>query len=211
MGDKTDRQTTDRGYWWSITAFNDEMELCEDNKHWPHFVKHIHGGREECPTTGTIHFQGAIECKSQQRFSAIKKFLPTAHIELAIKAEALKKYVMKQDTAVGEKTIRSNRVHLTMADALTVIGSHCVGIDVIDFITEYNLKDIDEGLKKLYWNAVKKHLEDDKYEDISLFSQPQMISAWKNSHTVWVRRAIVLQARPSLEELEVPTPQVPLE
>lgn len=32
---------------------------------------------------GTLHFQGYLEFKAQVRFSHIKRFLPTAHIELA--------------------------------------------------------------------------------------------------------------------------------
>lgn len=208
---KTDRQTDNRGYWWSITAFNDEIQICEDNRLWPHFIKNIYGGREQCPTTGTIHFQGAIECKSQQRFAAIKKFLPTAHIELAIKSEALKKYVMKEDTAIGEKTVLENRRHMSMADALTVIGLFNMSVDVNEYIEEFNCKDLDEGLKRMYWDAVRHHLEHVCPEDVSLFTQPQMISAWKNTHRVWVKRAIVLQPAPELSELEIATPAVPLQ
>lgn len=208
---KTDRQT-DKSIWWSITAFNDEIAVCEDVSNYPHFVRTVLGGREVCPETGRLHFQGALQCKSQQRMSAIKKWLPTAHLETARQEEALKRYAMKEETAVDDKHERINtRKFLSMAEALTIIGSHCIGIDVIDFVQEFNLKDTDEALKKMYWRAVKKHLEDDKYDDIGLFSQPQMISAWKNTHSVWVRRAIVLQARPSLDELEFPTPAVPLE
>jgi len=105
--EKTDRQT-DKSTWWSITAYNDEIALLEDTTKWPAEVKKVYGGREMCPTTERIHFQGAVQYSRQVRFSHVKKWLPTAHIEAARQETALKTYVMKADTAVGDKTVREN-------------------------------------------------------------------------------------------------------
>lgn len=187
---QTDRQT-DKATWWSITAFNSEIERMEDPKTYPPFVLKVYGGRETCPTSGTVHFQGAVQCRSQQRLSAFKKWLPTAHLEAARSDEALKKYAMKQETAVGDKVVRqSPRVYMSMADALTVIGGLC-----LDFTP--NPDTWKQDVKDAYWNAVRQHLRQDKHDDISLFSQPQMIAAWSNTWQVWIERAIVLQARQS--------------
>jgi len=106
---QTDRQmdTQRKSTWWSITAYNNEIELCEGTL--PEWVKSIHGGRETCPTTGRLHFQGAVQCFQQQRMSKFKTWLPTAHLEPARQEDALKKYVMKKETSAGEKTVRENQ------------------------------------------------------------------------------------------------------
>lgn len=50
---------------------------------------------------GTKHFQGMLKTP-QVRFSAVKKVLPRAHIEVARNRAALKKYVHKDETRVSE-------------------------------------------------------------------------------------------------------------
>ena len=139
---------------------------------------------EKCPTTGRLHFQGALQCRSQQRFSAIKDWLPTTHIESARKPPVvLKNYAMKQETAVGPKEVRENqRKFLSMADALTIIGG--LSLDFIPKPDTYK-----QDIKDAYWSAVRQHLRQDKHEDISLFSQPQMIAAWSHTWEVWRERS----------------------
>jgi len=209
---KTDRQT-DKGTYWCITTF-DEVEIAtlKDISNYPYWIHTVFGGLEECPESKRIHFQGCIQCKTQQRFSAIKKWLPTTHIELARNPGALKEYALKDDTAIEEKVTRvNNRKFLSMADALTIVGEYNLEhTDIVQYVVEFNCKDTDDALKRMYWNAVRSHLETGSYDDISLFSQPQMIAAWKNTHMVWIRRAIVLRPA-TLEGLDIPTPQVPLE
>lgn len=124
---QTDRQNiflsfstmTDKSTWWSVTAYNDEIELLESNE-FPDFVVKVFGGREKCPTTGRIHFQGAVQCRSQQRFSALKKWLPTAHWEPAKNKDALQKYAMKADTAIGDKEERTNTVEMITMEKLMI-------------------------------------------------------------------------------------------
>lgn len=107
MADKTDKTDTKvRSCWWSITAYNDEIEVLEKPP-FPHFIKTVYGGREVCPTTGRLHFQGAIQT-DYVRFSQIKNWLPTAHIEPARDKKALQRYVLKSETAVGEKGVKVN-------------------------------------------------------------------------------------------------------
>lgn len=98
--------TTKPHTWWSVTAFNEEIELLEGQL--PEYIRKVYGGREKCPDTGTIHFQGAIQCYDQQRRCKLKTWLKKAHLEPARCKEALKKYAMKEETAIGEKTIREN-------------------------------------------------------------------------------------------------------
>lgn len=113
--------TTSRGTWWSVTAFNDELQLLEDamkgEKEVPEWVRAIHGGREKCPRTGKDHFQGAINT-SQVRMSKMKKWLPTSHLELARNKYKLVKYVMKEETAVGEKGVFDNKAYISYESLL---------------------------------------------------------------------------------------------
>jgi len=97
-----------KSVWWSITGFEEEIALCEGPL--PEFVKRIYGGRETCPKSGKLHFQGAIQCYNQIRGSKIKSWLPKAHFEAAKSADALKKYVMKEETSAGEKVVRDNPI-----------------------------------------------------------------------------------------------------
>lgn len=115
---------SNRHSWWSVTAFNGDIDLCEGPL--PPFVKRILGGRETCPTTGTLHFQGAIQCYPNKpvRMSQIKSWLPTAKLQPAREVEALKKYVMKAETAAGEKTERLNPiVHYPVHEMCLLLAS----------------------------------------------------------------------------------------
>lgn len=58
-------------------------------------------GQPEKGEQGTEHFQGMLRTP-QVRFSAVKKVLPRAHIELARNAAALQLYVKKDETRAGE-------------------------------------------------------------------------------------------------------------
>lgn len=191
-------KSTDKATWWSVTAYGDNIAILEDNTKWPHYVKYVHGGREEAPTTKRVHFQGAIECKTQQRFSALQKWLPGTHLERAIAKEALKKYALKQDTAIGPKESTPNaRKFLTMAEALTIVGLHThVKYDRIWYAHEgfkrfIQAKGSDPekaAYRWVFWVGVHEHIKVHP-EDISLFSQPQMERAWVNSWEIWQARA----------------------
>lgn len=85
--------------WWSITINNPVDADRELLKTPPDFVKHV-VGQDEIGEEGTLHLQYAVQCKSQQRFSAIKAWLPRAHIEPARNVKALQNYVTKTESAV---------------------------------------------------------------------------------------------------------------
>lgn len=103
--------TSNKSSWWSITAFNEEAKLLvasqQGNVAFPDFVKELYGGMEKCPSTGKEHFQGALHT-SHVRMSQVKKWLPTAHLEVARNKEALKKYAMKEETATDCKQAVTN-------------------------------------------------------------------------------------------------------
>lgn len=183
----TDRQT-DRSSCWIATAYNDEISILQDATKYPPFVKEVHGGLETCPQTHKLHFQGAIILHTQQRLSALKRWLPTAHLEPAKSKEAVKKYCMKAETAVGEKTVRNNTVpYLRMDELLTLVGN-IVAKAQKALLPEYLAIIVDDDdRKREYWWAVKQILEKNpRY--ISSFSDARFKTAWQYTAEVWINQ-----------------------
>lgn len=93
----------DRATTWSITINNPTKEDEEGIirlRRMPWFIEfksQLEQGEE-----GTPHIQGMLRT-SQQRFAAIKKALPRAHIEVARNAKALATYVAKDDTRLEKR------------------------------------------------------------------------------------------------------------
>lgn len=93
----------DRGSCWSITINNPTQSDEEDIdklRRMPWFVAFT--SQNEVGQEGTPHIQGMLRT-SQQRFAAIKKALPRAHIEIAKNAVALERYVKKEDSRVSQR------------------------------------------------------------------------------------------------------------
>lgn len=175
---KTDRQT-DKGTWWSVTAFNDEIAILSDKDKWPAEVHTVYGGLEECPDTGRKHFQGAIRLNKQQRLSWFKSWLPTAHLEIARSKEALVKYAMKEETAIGDKTQQENTV--------TYMRAEQVCMALMDSVFD-DYKDLDmvktDDKDYIFWVAVNRLLE----KDIRLAGQlmnPTLKSWFRNTKWTW--------------------------
>ena len=93
----------ERATTWSITINNPTKEDEEGIirlRRMPWFIEfksQLEQGEE-----GTPHIQGMLRT-SQQRFSAIKKALPRAHIEVARNVKALSNYVEKDDTRLEKR------------------------------------------------------------------------------------------------------------
>ena len=161
----------DKGTWWSITAYGDEIELLEGNL--PQWIDKVYGGREECPTTKRIHFQGAIRCHGQQRFSKIKGWLPTAHIEVSRNAEALKKYVMKAETSLGDKKIITNPKKFYDAQAICRL----IYNNVIDRQTDRQTQ---------FWGAVENIIVETPDLTGQLMN-PSLKNFWVKTANAWKR------------------------
>lgn len=198
---QTARQT-DKSTWWSVTAFHpDEIAQLSGNE-FPRFVKKVYGGLEECPETGRQHFQGAIQCHAQQRFSALKNWLKTSHLEVARQAEALVKYAMKEDTAVGQKVETTNTTpYAAMHDLLTQIASRQIQVvsELIKILEIKHLKSTEEEYREEYI-YVTRHLIAEQPSLVTAFMIPAMEKAWIRYRDVWISRALVLQARDNDEE-----------
>lgn len=172
-----------KSIWWSVTAFGDEIALLEGKL--PEFVREVRGGREICPDTGRLHYQGAIQLYDQSRMGKIKSWLKKAHLEPARAVEALKAYAMKEETAAGEKTVRTNpAIHLT-ADQM------CLRLASVDpTIALDRQTDADD-----YYRRVRRILEDNP-ELAGQLMNPSLRNFWIHTASVWIERAIVLQPSP---------------
>lgn len=178
---------TDRGTWWSVTAFNDEISLLEDSKQYPSYVKKVYGGKEECPDTKKIHFQGALQLRSQQRLGTLKKWLPTAHFEIARNKDALQKYAMKEETAVGQKTERVNEVeHISVEKILLKLADEWDSEIYDEYLDQ--LGDPKEAFKSSYWHAVRAILRSaEEYRKVChLFARADVITLWDRTRKVWL-------------------------
>lgn len=96
---------TERASCWSITINNPTAQDTSVDlpSQW------VLEGQYEQGKEGTQHFQGLLRTP-QVRFSAVKKVFPRAHIEVARNASALKVYVHKSDTKVGEFETRKSEI-----------------------------------------------------------------------------------------------------
>jgi len=167
--------------WWSVTGFSGEIAILETPPY-PVFVRKILGGRETCPDTGREHFQGAIQCWQQVRLSQFKDWLPTAHLEPARHAEALQKYAMKAETASGEKKVTENTIKHFSANQI------CEKI-ALAIVCSKNQTDRQTDS---FWRGVKAILMESP-ELAGQLMNPSLRNFYKNTESVWLNRAIVLQ------------------
>lgn len=171
----TDGQNTSllRSCCWSITAYNKDIELVEDKDNWPKFVSKILGGRETCPTTGRLHFQGALFSHGTIRFSQVKKWLSQTRIEVARSQEALSKYVMKPETAAGEKKVVVSGYKFYRVDSfLKLIATEFIkyymtlecehsALGLISYIRDYTLQSGDEDDECAFLFITKRMVKED--------------------------------------------------
>lgn len=198
---QTDRQTLQKGTWWLITAFKDsDISTLKDNQTWPRQIKKVYGGMEECPDTKRLHFQGAIQCNSQVRFSCIQQWLPSAHIELAKAKDAVVKYAMKEETAVGDKLeVDNSKVYWDMEETMKQLAEASIDFDMV--IGGAITKKVYDT--EMYWHAVRKILLEHPYM-VSTFMRKELMTTFINTRSVW----LALRASrpgPSITAQDVPT------
>lgn len=95
--------TSDRSIYWSVTI-NNPRDDDEENIAMARRRGWTVEGQQEVGKEGTPHLQLLVNTRTQQRFTALKKAFPRAHIEMARNPKALKQYVHKEETRVAELT-----------------------------------------------------------------------------------------------------------
>ena len=195
---QADRQT-DKSTNWAVTAFGNDITLLEDVKSYPSYVKKVFGGRENCPDTGKEHFQGHLQLHTQQRLSAIKKWLPTAHLEIARNFKASVAYAMKSDTASGSKNeVINPRPFIDNQTALMMLARTKLTEDEQD----------DDGVvDRWFWPRVRKILMTEPHL-CGLYGKPDIYRLWKHTASVWehhvrIEGTIVLQSPTIITPLSI--------
>ena len=176
---------TDRHSTWSITINNptpqdDECINLARQKGWKIT------GQQEVGENGTLHYQLMAET-GQQRFSALKKAFPRAHIEPARRPQALKQYVTKEDTRVGQLS-ESQEHYPSLTKTWDLIynlynthnkeGWNLCYEDECIFYRDRDQEELDADPMKWFDCAVAQ-LISKGYHVESLASNPQTRTAWK--------------------------------
>lgn len=178
--------TTIRASCWSFTINNpiDSDFQSLQKTRCPGFVKEIHY-QEEIGENGTPHIQGCA-LTTQVRGSAMKDWLPRAHLEVARKKQALLDYVKKPETAVPGTQVVVQADYLAMDMALKEIAKY--EMDWADWFksatSDKRVKD-KAFEKEEFWNAVKQILLE-RPQAVGLFTNPQLERAWINTRSVWI-------------------------
>lgn len=183
--------TTAKSSWWSLTAFNEDITFLESVMRgeidYPPSWKALYGGREEGLKTKRLHFQCALNT-SQIRWSEVKKILKQTRIEACKKgSEKLVAYVMKAETAVGEKTSSTNPKFITLEGLMVLLGTEYLtrhgpryAYDLEQFYKDKNF-----GYEELSYRVVAQKL----YLS-NLCSQPQSIRCWRLYHDVYIQHCL---------------------
>ena len=191
-----------KGTWWSVTAYNDDIKLIESGE-FPSYVKKVYGGREECPET-----KGCIQLRSQQRMKKLKEWLPTAHFEVARQKDCLVRYAMKEETAIGPKTVRENNIeHITVEKIMMKLADEW-DIDVFsEYLEEYK-DDVKEAFKSAYWHTVRSIFSSnpDYRKVCHIFARADVITLWDRTRGVWLKiqdeaNSITASANPGSDEV----------
>jgi len=194
---------TDKATWWSITAFSEPEIEQLNGKQYPDWVLKVYGGMESCPDTGRLHFQGAVQARRQVRFSQVKSWLATAHLEPARSSEALRKYAMKEETAIGEKIERENQTpYYAPGDLLMMLARKARQAD----------RQTKEGWHKInpqcparpaFVYACEKVMEDN-FDLLRAFMNPQIRVMWVEHWGFLIRRDEMEESREGPLVLQAP-------
>jgi len=195
---------TDRGTCWSITINNPtpaDLNIVFPNNKW------VMTGQMEKGEEGTEHYQGML-VTPQVRFSAVKKLLPRAHIELAKNRKALEKYVTKTETRVAEVAAITSNIP-TLFDYQHTIAERWDDIAFAQLTEEHNKQHIDDVALIYVDNLVSEDIKKGVCGVEYIAINPMWRSAWKKFYQAMVyreRMAIINSYGTDIEDASCSTP-----
>lgn len=188
---------SDRATCWSITINNPtEEELKCEMPGWK-----LEGQLEQ-GESGTIHFQGMLTT-TQQRFGAIKRQFPRAHIEVAKDRRALAKYVHKDETRVAEYDTQTGITIFRAQANVAAAWDHKTWEDWKEFNNERGLQRKDLGDVALeYVDEIVGRMIRDGVKGIEFIAiNPMWRSSWKKFYAdIITRHAIQGPPRQTIPE-----------
>jgi len=162
--------TTVKATCWSITINNptdDDMRI--DMPGWKL------EGQFEVGKEGTRHFQGMLKTP-HVRFSAVKKLLPRAHIEVAKNPQALQKYVHKDESRVDVYTPGDIPTIFQYQEVIATAWSPDEWSRMIENVSE---EKIDDSAMLYLDILVKRDIESGKRGCEWIAINPMWRSSWK--------------------------------
>ena len=172
----------DRGTCWSITINNPTEEDLKFQ--FPPGWKME--GQIELGNEGTQHYQGMLKTP-QVRFSAIKKYIPRAHIEKARSAAALEAYVHKTDTRVAEVPAYKS---LTVFGLMDMVIAKWDDEGFTSYCELYKKESPEDLYIKYSDMIIRKLIEDGAEGGIEYVAiNPMWRSAWLKFGSAMVKRA----------------------
>lgn len=178
-------EMTERSRYWSVTINNptpadDENIVVAKCRGWK-VEGQIEKGENE-----TTHYQLMVDTHSQQRFAALKKTFPRAHLEPARNPLALQKYVHKEETRTGE--ITTSDYYPTSLSQYWIL--------ITEAILRTHGGDTDEPLKEhrrdplILLDKMTKELISQGYHVESFSCNPQTRQAFKYYQQEIIKRSV---------------------
>lgn len=158
-------------------------------------------GQMETGVEGTQHFQAMLRTP-QVRFSAVKKVLPRAHIEVARNKQALAKYVQKEETRAGEYQVMKSSIPTLFEYQETVAAVWNMeeyNRRVNDSIQRLEVPDMDEIAMRYLDDIVASHIEAGMRGVEYIAINPMWRSSWKKFWRSIIKRNASFREEKSCE------------
>jgi len=188
---ETDRQT-DKTTRWAMTVYEDQWPLLEKM---PEIIAEWGWQDEKCPDTGRLHRQGYFRTFRQVRFKQAREALPGVHIEPARDWNKLLNYCRKKESQVGGQVHQVNaNTPMTMADTLIALAKYHWNEETLRIRFREGIQadknyNRDTMYSQEYWACVNRFLEESNKDNaIGLFTNNQMILAWRRTRRHWIAR-----------------------
>lgn len=187
------KNTTQLATYWSVTAFGDDIKSLHDVKSFPLCVKQVVGQKEDCPTTDREHFQCYVQCRRNERFSTIKKWLPSSHIEAVRDIHKIKKYVKKLKTAQAGTYVELDNPlpYYTFPELLVLIAKELLRCESRSTWVEEQITYVEDNPKDFYlFDYLSRRIlnEAENWHLVPLFDN-RLRNAWISFQTSAIRQA----------------------
>lgn len=176
---------SDRASSWSITWYppTDSLNREVSEGEIKEFAKRqlppgwkMEGQMEQCPTTLRYHYQGYLKT-NQQRFSAVKKHMDTAHIEPARTPQALQRYAHKDETRIAE--IPTGTSVPTIFEYQVTVAKCWKDAEFQNWMANFPNKPQDEVAMLYLDSIVSRHISEGMRGPEWIATNPMWRNAWK--------------------------------
>jgi len=175
--------SSERATAWSITINNPtESDMTPTLP-----AKWVLTGQVEQGEEGTIHYQAMLKTP-QERFSAVKKVFPRAHIEVARNSKALGQYVHKAESRLAERPDVVSNIP-TLWDYQHTIAKAFRDDEFIDHCSQFQTPMSEDDLFMGYLDdLVRRDIEKGVCGVEFIAINPMWRSAWKKFGRAMIKR-----------------------